>query len=466
MSRVAIIGGGISGLSAAHWLKKGGAEVQLFEAGSRLGGCVGTTRGDGIRFENGPAAIQGKCQNFRGLVASLGLESKIIYANDAARDRFLYFHGALHPLPRSLKDFIRTPLFTARQKFRVLLEPFVRSSHPETEETVAEFFGRRVGRGITMTWVDVVVSGTFAGNPNHLGIQSAFPELGRMERERGSIFRAMRERARERRRSNGTTAASPLQSLDGGLQTLIDRLESELGSRAHLNHRVKRLERRANEGVELALERSGGEIETARFDRVVLAAPAMATGCLLAKDAPLVADLLFEVEYASLLVAQASFDRSTVPGLPRGFGYLVPRCSRMRTLGWIFASELFPGVAPEGKVVMNGFIGGILDPHAGDLPDDMIQELMLGELALALGQRKIPVPDSFRVVRWVETLPQYAVGHKRRIAAVRTLLSEGFPEATIAGNWVDGVAIESCIGSGRQAADQILAMKPKEGVPA
>jgi oxygen-dependent protoporphyrinogen oxidase len=418
---------------------------------------VSTSRVGPYVFEDGPNSVQGKGASFLSHCEELGLSGDVLHAADDARDRFLYYHGGLHPLPRNGREFVRTPLFTPAQKLRVLLEPFVRSAHPETEETVAEFFGRRIGRGITMTWIDVVVSGTYGGNPNHLGIQSAFPELGRMERERGSIFRAMRVRARERRRADGTTAAAPLLGLRGGLGRLMERMARALEGRVHLEASVKEIRRSPDGGAMLAVAGPGGQVESAAFDRVVVAVPARAAAVLVASGAPEAADLLCEVECASIVVIHAGFEAASVPGLPRGFGFLVPRCMRARTLGWIFASHLFPERAPEGRVALNGYLGGILDPRAIDLKDGMIRALMLGELALMLGQRKIPRPEVFSIRRWHAALPQYAVGHARRIAAVRALVQRDFPEMRVAGNWTDGISLDATLGSGRRAADEILA---------
>lgn len=453
--RVVVAGAGISGLVAAWDLMRAGADVVVIEPSDRCGGVLGSSQEQGYVFENGPTAIQGVARHVRSLIHELGLDGEVVEALEDHRERYLYYHGSLKPLPRDFKEFFRSKLFTTRQKLRAMAEPWVRVGHPDREESVAEFFGRRVGRGVTMTWVDVVVSNVFAGNPNRLGIQSAFPDLAAMEQEHGSILKGMRNRERERRRDDGTTGNAPLWSLRGGLGMATDRLSRELGERLKFGRRIEKIARRGGGGLEVATQgRSGAE--SIQADRMVLAVNAPTAGILLSPLAPDAADLLFEVESSPLVVAQAGFDEEELPGLPQGYGFLVPRCMRMRTLGWIFESQLFPGRSPEGKVALCGFLGGLIDPHAIDLADDLIEHLMMGELALALGQAKLPKPEVFRVVRWRNRLPQYNVGHVRRMDAVRRLVEMNCPEIALAGNWLSGVTVDACVKRAREAAQEVL----------
>lgn len=451
MSRIVVIGGGISGLTAAFSAMNAGHDVTLLEARTRLGGCVSTSHIGACRFEDGPNSVQGRAPAFRELCAELGLKDKLVSAASGASDRHLYFRGRLHKLPGSFKSFLSTPLLTAPQKVRALLERFVRRRPTDYEETVAEFFGRRIGRGLTMTLVDVVVTGTFAGNPNRIGVLSAFPELVRMEQQHGSLLNALRLRAAESRLAGGKREPAML-SLEGGLGTLIEALQCRLAGRALMDAKVDGLVRRPEGGYAVTARFGSGETREFIADRVVLALPAPQAGMLLAPIVAEAADLLFEVEYASLIVAQAVFAKDALPGLPKGFGFLVPRCMRMRTLGWMSTSQVFPAVAPDGFITLTGFLGGVLDPQVIDMPDGQIRHMMLGELALALRQRRTPQPQHFRIVRWKDVLPQLTVGHARRLEVVRGLLAAAVPGISIAGNWTTGPSLERCIISGRAAA--------------
>jgi len=453
--KAAVIGGGISGLAAAWELLKEGVDVELFEGAERVGGVIHTTRRGPYLFESGPNTVMATLPSFYSLVDELGLREDMLVVPPEDSERYLYFKGSLHPLPKSFKEFLKTDLFTWPQKLRVLMEPLIPKGDPDHEETVAEWFGRRIGRGLTMTWIDIVVTGIYAGNPNMLGIQSAFPDLHAMEEKYGSVFKAMKARAQERREKGGRKTA--MVSFKQGLQQMIDALSEKLGERIHLRHAIRRIATDASGGFALTIQEPGGLEEEARFDRVVMAVPAQTAGILLAEVAPEVSDLLFEIESVDMVVVQAGFDREALPGLPHGFGFLIPRSMRMRTLGWIFSSEIFPQQNPEGKVSMIGMMGGALDPQCLHVSDEQIQHLMLGELALCLDQSKTPSPEVFEPIRWKGAIPQYNVGHKRRIEAVKTLLAGQAPGLSLAGNWVEGVSVEKCIDRGRRAALEVLA---------
>jgi len=454
-----VAGAGISGLTAAWDLMRAGADVLVLDADQDVGGVIGTWDTRGYCFENGPVAIQGESLALRSIIQDLGMEGEIVHAAEDQRDRLLYYHGSLKELPRSFDRFFHSRLFTAGQKLRALLEPLVRVGHPDREETVAEFFGRRVGRGVTMTWVDVVVSGVYAGNPNRLGIRSAFPDLAALEDNHGSIIKGMRQRERDRRHGDGSVSASPLWSLKRGLGSVGQGLASALGDRVRPGCRVSGITRLPEGGLSIAVDSQQGS-ESITADRMILAVDAATAGILIAPLAPGAADLLFEVESSPLVVAQAGLDLSELPGLPRGQGFLVPRCMRMRTLGWVFESRLFPTRAPEGKVALCGSLGGLLDPTAVDLPEEVIQHLMMSELALALGQSKLPEPEVFRTVRWRNRMPQYNVGHLRRMDAVRRLVETDVPEISLAGNWVKGVTVDACVRRAREASRETLDALP------
>jgi oxygen-dependent protoporphyrinogen oxidase len=457
MTRVAVIGAGISGLVAAYELSRMGADVIVLESSSRPGGVIGTRSVGGYQFEIGPSCIQGESGALRELIDDLRMTEDILPADPSSKYRHLYYHGSLKALPTNMAEFGRSRLFSPQQKLRILMEPLIHRRKSRGEVSVAEFFGRRLGRGVSMTWVDVLVSEVYAGNPNRLGIDSAFPTLASVVRENGGFLRAMRSQASTLQNLEESGVNASVFSLKEGLESLPKRLAAELGDRIRYARVAKQLARRPGGGLQISVGDHKGNYETLEADRLVTAIDAAHTGVLLAPLAPDVADLLFEVETSPLMVALAGFDRDQLPGLPPGFGFLVPRCVRMRTLGWRFLSNLFPNRAPEGKIALLGFIGGVLDPHATNIADDVLKHLMMGELALALGQRKMPRPEHFEILRWEGCLPQYNVGHLRRIQAVRTFVAMESPEVTLAGNWVSGISVNSCVRRGREAAKEALA---------
>ena len=457
MKRVVVIGAGISGLTAGWDLQRAGADVQVLEASSRPGGVIGTREHKGYKFEIGPNTLQGDSPAIKGLLQDLDMTGEILESDSCAVRRHLYYHGSLKTLPLTMAEFRRSRLFTLPQKLRILLEPYIRTNLDGPEMNVAEFFGRRLGRGVTMTWIDVVVSGIYAGSPNRLGIESAFPALVEMVREHGSILRGMQAKSRARAKREQETADAPpgLFTLKEGLETLPKRLASDLGDRLRYECTVKELRRRPGGGVTVGIENKSGDMESLEADAAVLAIDAAHAGFLLTPLAPEAADLLFEIETSPLVVALAGLKKSELPGLPKGFGYLVPRCTRVRTLGWIFASDIFPGRADEDRIAMNGFVGGVLDPHAIEVNEQILEHLMMSELALALAQRKLPHPEVFEVLRWPGVLPQYNVGHIKRIKAAKQFVQMNAPEVYLAGNWVDGISVEACVARARKVAAQL-----------
>lgn len=453
---VIVIGGGISGLACAEALLRSGREVLVLEQGEAAGGCIETLREGGYVFELGANAVAGQSAAFREVVTDLDLTPALLESREEARPRYLYFQGHLHPLPQTLRDFLHTDLFTRRQKLRVLLEPLVPVRPSESEASVAEFFGRRIGRSATSIWVDVVVSSTFAGNPNRLGIRSAFPHLLRMEQEDGGIVRGMRARARKRRRDLEAGKPHPRSlSLRGGLRGLVEAFQTRLGDRLRLRCEAHSLHEAEDGRLLVEAQDAVGVTEHLPASAVVLATPPRATGRLLQQLVPDAADLLWEVETVDLVVVGAGFDREHLPGLREAYGFLIPRSQRMRTLGWIFHSCNFAEHAPEGKVAMMGVLGGSLDPKAVSLSDEQIRHVMLGELALCLHQVRLPVPEVFSIRRWQQVLPQYNVGHERRVRAVRMLAEMRAPRLRLIGGWVDGMSLDACLASARSAAQEL-----------
>jgi oxygen-dependent protoporphyrinogen oxidase len=289
-----------------------------------------------------------------------------------------------------------------------------------------------------------------------LGIDSAFPALAKLVRDNGGILRAMRSRETRAMSADESGVNAQVFTLKNGLESLPRRLATELDNCLHYRRAVQHISRRPGGGLTLSAGDRKGNFEAIEVDRLVMAIDAAHTGVLLAPLAPEVADLLFEIETSPLVMVLAGFDQDQLPGLPSGFGFLAPRCVRMRSLGWRFISNLFPDRAPEGKIALTGFIGGVLDPHATNLPDSLIRHLMMGELALALGQRKMPRPEHFEVLRWSDCLPQYNVGHIRRMKAVSTFVGMGAPEISLAGNWFGGISVDSCVRRGRAVAHEVL----------
>ena len=457
--RIAVIGGGISGLSCAWELSRSGADVLLVEAHERVGGLVRSGHTDGYLFEWGPNSFPSTATQIRSLAAEVGVEDRIIEASPDAKVRYIYFGRRLEPIPMGPGDLMKSRIFNLRQKLRIMMEPLIPKGDPEKPESVAHFIARRFGPAPARTIVDAFVSGVYAGDARKVGVRAAFPKLWEMEQEAGSLFKAMGRMRKERKKSGGAPpTAMTLMSFRNGMEELVHAVGEKLRAEGQLvlGRTVRRLTPREGGGFTLAAEAVDGTVEEIACDHVVSALASAATGLLLADLEPMVADLLFEIEYAPVVVVHAGFSEEELLNLPKAFGFLSPRPSRLRSLGWLFNSRIFAGRAPEGHHALTGFIGGATDPSIVDAPEEALRHLVLGELSMVLRMSRFPQPDLFRCVRQQGGLPQFDLGHHLRVKAVRTLLA-ALPGVDITGNYLEGISLDECIRGGRAAARRVLA---------
>ncbi len=450
---ICVIGAGISGLAAAQELVDQGKNVVVLESSHRVGGAIETVSHDGKLFENGPNSFPSSATAILELAKQAGVDQDLTQANGAAETRLLYHNHRLMKIPTGPKDLLKTDLFSLPQKLRILWEPFVAKRKSTLPESVAEFFSRRFGPAPTRTLIDAFVSGIYAGDARQVGIEATFPQLKKMEDEHGSVIKAMRSR-----KKTGHGNKMTIQNFKHGLSQLTEGLAKNLGERIKLNRRAKLLKENGRDGFTLTIEGPNG-IEELRAKQVVLATPAQSAGLLLTGVSPIVADLLFDIDYAPIASVHAAFPDDELRELPSAFGFLVPRPSRMRTLGWLFTSMTFPGRAPEGVQTLNGFIGGALDREAVHAKAEALRYILLGELSLALGMSRFPKPSYFNIVNHEPGLPQYMVGHAQRVKAINKLLKDS-PDLALAGNYLAGVSLNDCIKKGRAAA-HILIGKPE-----
>ncbi|MCA9319427.1 MAG: protoporphyrinogen oxidase [Planctomycetes bacterium] len=460
LGRTVVVGSGISGLTVAWELARAGREVLVLESASRVGGLVETVMRDGYRFENGPNSFPDSARDLVALAKAAGLSDRIVSADPAAQARYIYHGHRLATVPTGPSSLMKSQIFTARQKLRILAERFIPKGPKDAPESVAHFFARRFGPATARTLVDAFVSGVYAGDARKVGLRSAFPMLWEMEQEHGSILKAMKVRRKAKKAADpqgndGSPASMTIQSFKDGMDEIVRALADSLGDRVRLGRRVTSVKPRDGGGHHLTTVSAEEQTESLEADHLVVAVPAATAGRLLAETNPMVSDLLFDIEYAGVVVLQAGFEEEQLEKLPNAFGYLVPRPTRMRTLGWLFSSKTFPGCAPEGRHALTGYIGGATDPAILDAPPEAIRHLVIGELSLALRMRRFPDPEYFHTLRHEPGLPQLDLGHFRRVRAIHGLLSEHHG-LEIVGNFMGGVSINDCIRTSREAAGRLI----------
>jgi oxygen-dependent protoporphyrinogen oxidase len=436
-----VIGAGVTGLAAANELDRAGAEFVVLEATAEAGGAMRSHAADGFLFEDGPSSVLDTNDAFAGLCAALGLSGEIVDAGPAAKERWIWKGGELVPIPSAPTALMTTPLLGFTERLRFMKEAFVAPAAPGVEESVAAFVERRFGRGAAR-YAGAVVSGIYAGDPVRLSLDAAFPEVRKIEREHGSLLKGAAAGPRKGKR---------LQSLRGGLGAVPAACRARLGPRLRLGTAVRSLARSDDGRIAVATE-AGGATGQLVADAVIVATPAAAAAALVRPLAAEAADSLAAIESASLAVVQLGLGPEASRAVPEGFGFLVPRDEGLESLGWVFLSRIFEGRSPPDCAAITGFFGGLLAPKALALSDQDLGALAVREIGSVLGSDLRAGVRMLRIVRWKSALPQYDLGHARRVERALGALGRAAPRVVLAGNWLGGISVPSSIASGQAAA--------------
>jgi oxygen-dependent protoporphyrinogen oxidase len=437
-----VIGAGISGLAAARALARAGRAVLLIESGAAVGGTMRTLNGeglDGYRVEAGPNTVQDSPE-LRELARDAGCEDGLIPASPLARKRYLVHRGRLAALPSGPPGLLTTRLLSPAAKLRLAGEPW-RPPLPETaetsarEESVADFFRRRLGPQVLERFGDAMVLGVYAGDPEELAIGYAFRRVHALEREHGSLLRGLRKAAAAGIKPPG------LVSFQGGLGAFAVRLAQ--GLEVETGWRAERVRTDATGGGFRVVAVRDEQRYEVTVPRLVTALPAAETAELLA---PLGDTEAFQrIPHAPVAVVALGYPRERVAHRLDGFGFLVPHGENRPLLGCIFTSTLFPGTAPEGHVLLTAMVGGRRRPNLLDLNDGGLWSLVHGELAQLLGIQGEPAFQ--RVVRWQPGIPQPTAAWAE-VSRQAAALEQAHPGLTILGNWLHGVGVPDCVRAG------------------
>lgn len=447
--QVAIIGGGISGLACAFRLRQLGVPVTLFEATERFGGLVGTAEKDGFLFESGPQSFQGT-EKILELIRDVGIGSELCKA-DSRAPRYVLRQGKLLKIPMSPPALLTTSLLGMSSRWKIISEPFRRTQPPSEEESIAQFVRRKFGHEILEYLVAPFVSGVYAGDPEKLSLRAAFPSLEEWEREYGSILRG----AMKSRPSNGARKGPPaLCSFRSGMSELARALAASLGESARLGARIDALTRTVVEGrpgYQIRVTHDGRQ-ETVEAQAVVVASPAYVASPLLRAMSPPLAEALSGIAYAPVAVVASGYFARQIGQPVDGFGFLIPRIEKLRTLGTVWNSSLFPGRAREGSVAMTSFIGGATDSEIANSSEEEIAATVHRDNAKILDIGGPPSTTS--VWKHAKALPQYNLGHSHIVREIR----EGrraVPGLFFAGNYLQGPALGKCVEQAYETAEAV-----------
>ncbi len=449
---VAIIGGGITGLTAALRLRRAGVAVTVYEASHRVGGVIQTTIRNGFMAECGPNTLLETSPLVSNLVRDLRIESLRLFSDLAAKNRYVLRRGKPTPVPDTAVGMFTSRLFSTGAKLRLLAEPFIRRAAPEAEESVSEFVLRRLGREFLDYAINPMIAGIYAGDPGRLSVTHAFPKLHATEQEYGSLILGQILGARARRNSKEVSKQSaPKFSFRDGLQTLTSALQQELHSDIWLRSSVKALQQ-TKDGWRVTILQDGFESEQ-DHSAVLLAAPAFKLADIAVRgSAQVTLEPLREINYAPAASLVLGFRREDVEHSLDGFGVLVPEVERRNILGAIFSSSLFPGRAPAGHVTISCYIGGMRAPDFATRDTASAVELAMSDLRLMLGVRGKPVFVHHTV--FPKAIPQYEVGFGRFRNWMNQLESNA-PGLFLAGHFRDGISLSDSIVSGDRAAERL-----------
>src|SRR6266850_1909461 len=452
MNSVAIIGAGITGLTAGFCLQRKGVPVTIYEAGSRAGGVIQSIRKDGYLAETGPNTILETSPKISQLIRDAGLESRKLNPDPNAEARYVVRYKRPIALPGSPLGFFTTNLFSAKAKLAVLREPFVPPRRDGKEESIAEFVQRRLGQEFLDHAIDALVAGVYAGDPYKLSVPQAFPKLAQLEARYGSLIKGQILGARERKKRGEVAKDRAAKfSFDNGLQVLPETLSERLGDAVRLNAAIAGL---AQTGRGWLLElRERGEKTSFEHDAVIYAGTAFKLAELkLESEAPLNFSRFAEIRYPPVASVVLGFRREDVAHPCEGFGMLIPKVEGFKILGTIFSSSLFPNRAPKGHLTLTSYIGGERYPDLAMLPAEKLFELTYEDLRVLLGVKGKPTFQ--HAVFYPRAIPQYNVGYGR-YKELMTEIEAKAPGLFLAGHYRDGVSLSDSIVSGCNVADRV-----------
>ncbi len=460
--RVAILGGGITGLAAALRLHDAPAEIDwhLFEASPRLGGVLETVEIDGYRLELSADNFITRDPWATDLCKRVGLEDELLATDPARRRALVVTRGKIRRVPEGFVlmspqkawPVLASPILSAAGKARLAAEALIPTRRDDADESVASFVRRRLGREAFERLVQPLVAGIYTADPERLSMKATMAQFVRQEQEHGSLTRAALAK-----RSQPTGEQSESGARYGlfvaprlGMQQLVEATAGCLpADRLHTGTRIDRVER--TEAGQWRLTPATNSCEAA-FDELIVTLPSRHAAEVLAPVDSTLSDKLGQIEYAGCSVVCFGVKASQVARPVSGFGFVVPAVEGRRLIAASFSSYKFPGRAPDDHLLIRVFVGGALQPELGELDDDRLIQIAREEMADLVGLSG--ELDFARVARWPQRMPQYHVGHLDLVEAIEQRAAEIGVE--LAGAAYRGVGVPQCIHSGQQAADRVI----------
>jgi len=458
-AHVLIIGGGISGLAAAHHLRElnQSTQITILEASDRLGGTIHTTHHDGFLLERGPDSFISEKPHALALAKRLNLDSQLIETNEEYRRSFIVRDGRLRPVPEGFQlmapsriwPFITSDIFSLAGKARMAADLFLPRKHTNgvNDESLASFVRRRLGEEALTRMAQPMVGGIYTADPETLSLRATLPRFLELEKQHRSLILAMLRQGRAQKSGTSGARYSLFLSFDRGMQVLVEKL-TQINADFRLKTRAVALK---FDGLRWAITTDKNN----RFeaDAVCLAVPAYVAASLINDTNERLAEKLRQIKYASTATINLGYRRAAIAHPLNGFGFVVPFVEKKALIACTFSSVKFAGRAPEGYVLLRAFAGGALQPEIFALDEGEMAARVKSDLCQLLNIGEEPL--FVEVGKWERSMPQYEVGHLARIEEIENLVRE-LPRITLAGNAYRGAGIPDCIRSGEEAAEFLL----------
>jgi oxygen-dependent protoporphyrinogen oxidase len=440
MKKVAVIGAGITGLTAAFELRQQGIDCSVFEASDRVGGCIQTLRENGFLVECGPNSILDTHPDLGHLITRLGLEGNKLLPHASAENRFIVRDGEVIALPTSPPAFFKSKAFSTKAKLALLKEPFIKTKSNESE-SLADFVVRRLGQEFLDYAINPFVGGVYAGDPARLSTCHAFPKLYALEQEYGSLIKGAIKGAKKRKqRAEVASKDARMFTFDDGMEVLPRQLADKLGDAVRLNTPIESVQQG---------EAGAWKVNNEAFSDVLLAIPAHAMPQL---TTPFDTGPFGEIHYPAVASLSLGFNENQFTHPLNGFGMLIPKVENHYSLGALFPSSIFSGRAPVGATLLTVFVGGAMTPERAMQNETFMLQQVLEDLQQLLGLRG--EPEYKRLSVWPRAIPQYEIGYERHLDRMKRIETE-YPGIHFAGHYRDGISVANSILSGLKIAKQI-----------
>lgn len=460
MKNILVVGGGITGLTAAYYvqqeIKRANLpfQLKLVEASNHLGGKIATVHQDGFTIERGPDSFLSRKTAAIKLIEELGLEKDLV--RNATGQAHILVGNRLHKIPpgsfmgipTEARPFIFSNLFSIKGKLRAACDYVLPKGKAVPDQSLGLFFRRRFGNELVENLIEPLLSGIYSGDIDEMSLMATFPNFYELEQKHGSLMKGLKKtipkpkKTKKKRSEQGIFMA-----LEGGFESLVDALQEELKDSISLEKSVDHIEKKKNFYHVLL---SDGTV--CKADAVIIATPHRYLAQMLSQFE--VFKTVREIPNTSVANVALAFDDKAIKKDLEGTGFVVSRNSDFRITACTWTHRKWPHTTPEGKVLLRSYVGGPHDTEAVHLSDEELVEVVMRDLRSVM---KINRDPEFTVVsRFENAMPQYTVGHQERIKTIKKFTSENLPGVQIAGSSFDGVGVPDCIEQGKKAAQEVL----------